>query len=112
MSTGIGNHKIVDGTGNHIYSAPKVYCPYCNEICEADFVDVGAGLVQCGPYHCVCCEASEISSLDTRELSKDEKETGWYEPFTPPSENANTWCGVLVDHKPALLLYKNGTLDK
>lgn len=35
-------------------------CPYCQSEMDADFVDVGVGWVQCGPYHCVSCGASEI----------------------------------------------------
>ncbi|WP_214807518.1 hypothetical protein [Exiguobacterium sp. s102] len=35
-------------------------CPYCDTKMEADFVDVGVGYVQCGPYHCYSCGASEI----------------------------------------------------
>lgn len=35
-------------------------CPYCDTEMEADFVDVGVGYVQCGPYHCYSCGASEI----------------------------------------------------
>lgn len=37
-----------------------VRCPYCSERMEADFVDVEVGFVQCGPYHCCSCGASEI----------------------------------------------------
>lgn len=35
-------------------------CPYCQSEMDADFVDVGVGFVQCGPYHCFSCGASEI----------------------------------------------------
>ena len=31
---------------------PTVKCPYCNEECEADFVDIGVGYQQCGSYGC------------------------------------------------------------
>ena len=112
MSTGIGIHKISYG-GNNPYIPPKVYCPYCNNPdCEADWVDVGIGLVQCGPYYCDNCKASEASYLDNRKLSEKEKETGWYEPDTPVSESANTLGGVLVDHKTAKSLYDMGYLDE
>lgn len=37
-----------------------VNCPYCKSEMDADFVDVGVGHVQCGPYHCYSCGASEI----------------------------------------------------
>lgn len=35
-------------------------CPYCKGTTYADSVDVGVGYVQCGPYHCENCGASEI----------------------------------------------------
>lgn len=35
-------------------------CPYCESKMEADWVDVDVGLIQCGPYHCYDCNASEI----------------------------------------------------
>lgn len=38
----------------------KEKCPYCGTECEADWVDVGVGFVQCGPYYCENCGASEI----------------------------------------------------
>lgn len=114
MSTGIGNHKIVES--NHqkggAYSQPIAICPYCEyDDCRADFVDVGVGMVQCGPYYCPRCEASEISSRDARELTEREKEAGRYEPHSPVSETANSYHGELVDHKTAKDLYGGGLLD-
>ena len=38
----------------------KGTCPYCNNVTYADSVDVGVGFVQCGPYYCESCGASEI----------------------------------------------------
>lgn len=46
------------------YNTPKEKCPYCNNECEADWVDNGVGMVQCGPYYCRNCGASEIGSCD------------------------------------------------
>lgn len=104
MSTGIGNHKISRG-GENPYNPPIAICPYCEcKDCEADFCDVGVGMVQCGPYHCPACNASEASSRDTRELTAKEKETGWYEPNTPVSEIANQLNGQLIDHGTAKIL--------
>lgn len=58
-------------------------CPYCGSPCDADWVDVGVGHVQCGPYHCENCHAYEIGpeweEVEHR-LSEEEKETGWYKP--------------------------------
>jgi len=42
------------------YDEPTQECPYCKNDMYADFVDVGVGMVQCGPYHCDGCGASEI----------------------------------------------------
>lgn len=111
MSTGIGNHKF--STDNKsIWEPDLAICPYCQyEHCEADFCDVGVGLIQCGPYYCPVCKASEISSLDTRILSEKEKETGWFEPGKPVSDVANTVNGKLVNHKEAKEYYNIGLLD-
>ena len=69
---------------------PKVRCPYCAELCCADFVDVGVAMQQCGPYHCWACQASEIGSYDEkRELSEEEERTGWYAPYSEPGSSAN-----------------------
>ncbi len=42
------------------YDTPSKKCPYCKDSMDADYVDVGVGMVQCGPYHCYTCGASEI----------------------------------------------------
>ena len=69
---------------------PKERCPYCSALCCADFVDVGVGYIQCGPFHCEACGASEIGPHDDpRPRSAQEKATGWYEPGTPPGSSAN-----------------------
>lgn len=113
MSTGIGNHKYVDTQGpRSAYETPYAYCPYCGfDGCEADYVDVGVGMVQCGPYYCTECHASEASYLDSRELTEEEERTGWYAPDTPVSEYANTVGGELVDHRTAKRMYDIGLLD-
>ena len=112
MSTGIGKHKFSTSNGS-VWSPDEAICPYCNyEHCEADHCDVGIGLVQCGPYHCPACEASEISCLDTRNLTEREKETGWFEPGSPESDVANTVAGHLVNHREAKEYYYIGLLDK
>lgn len=112
MSTGIGRHEF---STNHksIWKPDQAICPYCGyEHCFADFVDVGVGLVQCGPYYCESCKASEISYLDKRELTDRENETGWFEPGSKVSDAANTVGGELVDHKYAKKMYNLGLLDK
>lgn len=88
------------------YHMPVEPCPYCGEICYADWVDVGVGLVQCGPYHCGC-GASEIGPHDQpRELSAEEKAAGWYAPNTPPGSSANVVDGKIVDWETAQDTYR------
>lgn len=72
-------------------------CPYCDSICEADWVDVGVGFVQCGPYHCIHCEASQIGPYDEkRELSEQEKDCGWYAPHSEAGSSVNVVGGKIV----------------
>lgn len=69
---------------------PKERCPYCGALCCADFIDVGVGNIQCGPYHCEGCGASQIGPYDERrELSPEEERAGWYAPNTPAGSSAN-----------------------
>lgn len=79
-------------SNGYLYSEqePKERCPYCGALCSADFVDIGVGYTQCGPYHCEACHASEIGPFDEqRPLTKREQDFGWYEPETPPGSSAN-----------------------
>lgn len=111
MSTGIGNHKYSTEQSS-AYDEALAICPYCGyQFCSADWADVGVGLVQCGPFFCPECGASERSYLDTRRPTQKEDETGWYEPRTPPSEMANTVGGKLVNHKVAKVAFGLGLLD-
>lgn len=89
------------------YETWKEKCPYCGNECEADFVDVGVGLVQCGPFHCLNCFASQIGPHDKpRELTPEEEKTGWYAPHSEPGSSANVVGGKVVDHVEALDIYK------
>jgi len=97
-------------TGGYAYGdlAPIEHCPYCNAVCQADFVDVGVGYTQCGPFHCLVCEASEIGPNDERrELTEIEAMCGWYAPHSEPGSSANVIAGKIVDHKTALLHYRD-----
>lgn len=81
-------------------------CPYCSNPCEADWVDVGVGHVQCGPYHCLVCGASEIGPNDKdRPLSGAESRTGWYGPGSEPGSSANVVAGRIVSHTVAREIY-------
>lgn len=95
------------------WETPFEECPYCGfEECQAEYCDVGVGLIQCSPYYCQVCFASEIGPYDKeRVLTEMEKKTGWYEPHSPVSETANTFQGALVDMDTAKALYKLGLLD-
>lgn len=82
------------------YDTPKEECPYCGNECQADFVDNGIGMVQCGPYHCFSCGASEIGPemqfedltdedghyagqgelMNKDDFTEKEIKVGWYEP--------------------------------
>jgi hypothetical protein len=64
---------------------PKKRCPYCGTYCHADWVDVGIGFIQCGPYHCEKCGASEMGPEGGISLEG----TGWYPPGSPPGPYAN-----------------------
>jgi hypothetical protein len=100
------------------YDEPTVDCPWCGAPgCECDWVDVGVGSRQCGPYHCDNCGASEIGpeayNKDMKcDATPEELRRGWYGPARPVSPCANTVQGTLVDHKTAKVLYDLGLLDK
>ncbi len=74
---------------------------------EADWVDVGVGMVQCGPYHCFACSASEIGPEREKveaTLDEDERRTNFYKGRISP--HANQHRGVPVSHKVADALYR------
>ena len=101
-------------------------CPYCGTPCDADFCDVGVGMIQCGPYHCDQCGASEIGPYDNyidpfrtafheqpnkpaedpRILTKRESETGWYAPNSMPGSSANVIGGKVVSHRQMKAAYQ------
>ncbi|HCF3663708.1 TPA: hypothetical protein NID01_000534 [Pseudomonas aeruginosa] len=86
---------------------PEIGCPYCGATCRADFVDVGVGYVQCGPYHCEVCNASEIGPYDReRDLTDREKELGWYAPGSEPGSSANVVDGRVVCHQEMRARYR------
>lgn len=88
--------------------SPRQRCPYCARVCFADFVDVGVGDcgVQCGPYHCDNCGASEIGVYDNpRSLTEQEIEVGWYGPDTEPGSSANVIGGKIVTAEEMLTVY-------
>ena len=88
---------------------PTENCPYCGNPCDADFVDIGVGFTQCGPFHCEQCGASEIGphADETRTLTENEKRTAWYEPGAEPGSSANVIGGKIVSHRVADRAYRN-----
>lgn len=87
-------------------------CPYCGHPCEADYVDVGVGMVQCGPFHCDNCLASEIGPNDKpRELSDVEERTGWYAPNSEPGSSANVIGGKIVSANAMRSVYREAFVN-
>jgi len=62
-----------------VWDTPDKPCPYCGAMCSAEFVDIGVGMQQCGPYHCEECGATEMGPGTTpdKPLIFLERETGW-----------------------------------
>lgn len=86
---------------------PTEACPYCKTVCRADFVDIGVGFQQCGPYHCESCGASQTGPFDgPRQLTDDETRTGWYGPDSEPGSSANVIGGRIVSHVQARDTYQ------
>lgn len=86
---------------------PTENCPYCGSVCRADFVDIGVGFQQCGPYHCENCLASEIGpNDDERALTDQELKVGWYLPGSEPGSSANVIGGRIVSHVQAREAYR------
>ena len=61
------------------YDTPDRACPYCNEMCSAEFVDIGVGMQQCTPYYCHGCRAIEMGpgTRPSEPLTDEERRTGW-----------------------------------
>lgn len=96
-------------SGGYSYgeNEPTENCPYCKTVCRADFVDIGVGFQQCGPYHCEACGASEIGpNDDERPLTADERAAGWYAPGAEPGSSANVIGGRVVSHVQARAAYR------
>ena len=95
------------------YDIKPLPCPYCGFPMEADYVDVGVGMVQCGPHHCDGCDASEIGpereygskdNADELGLDADERRTGFYKGRISP--HANQLHGRPISHKQADAIYR------
>lgn len=84
-------------------------CPYCGCPAECDEVDVGVGYIQCGPYLCVGCGASEMGPEagpgGVENATEEENRKGWYRAGRV-SPHANTFLGELVSHEVAKALYR------
>lgn len=80
------------------YDTPTEKCPYCQRETEADWVDVGVGMVQCGPYHCYACGASEIGPELYDWYYKDREGNTIYLPgkrkYVDWYKKKSTWGGM------------------
>lgn len=90
------------------YETPSTNCPFCGKGCEADWVDVGVGMIQAGPYHCESCRASEVGPYDKTEGRYDiDHRFGWYKPESPAGSSANTnEDGEIISWKDADTEYR------
>lgn len=89
------------------YETPALPCPYCGTPCEADWCDVGVGMVQSGPYHCVSCYACEAGPHCKTDRDDYDPETGWFKPGSPPGSSANVGPdGRPIGYKEADTLYR------
>lgn len=68
-------------------------CPFCLSKTDAEFVDVGVGLQQCGPNFCAECGATEIGPGFTPETDEPQL-CGWYKR-KPPTEK-ELWQAVVT----------------
>jgi hypothetical protein len=87
---------------------PNTTCPYCGFTeCEADFVDIGVGYQQCGPYYCPECGAVEMGAYDNpkQPLDPEEQKTRWYKGGQSQTCAPNIG-GVPLDHLTAKKLYE------
>lgn len=55
----------------------EISCPNCGFVARADFVDIGVGMQQCGPFGCEACGWVEQTGVAT--LRND--------PHDPPRED-------------------------
>ena len=62
-----------------VWDTPDEPCPYCGEMCSAEFVDIGVAMQQCTPYYCHGCRAIEMGPGTRPEepITDEERETGW-----------------------------------
>lgn len=84
------------------YTVP---CPFCGAECAAEFVDIGVGEQQCGPFTCNSCHAAQLNyeellyTLRGENIGLDEGErrAGWRRGV-----KANT-CGSCTHFDPSFI---------
>lgn len=96
------------------YDTKPLPCPYCRFPMDADYVDVGVGMVQCGPHCCDSCGASEIgpeyqTEKEAGKLDADEQRTHFYKSRVSP--HANQHNGKVISHKQADAIYRASYFD-
>jgi hypothetical protein len=52
----------------------QMLCPKCGAIAAADFVDIGVGMQQCGPYACEHCGWCETNPNNLFEISDEDQD--------------------------------------
>jgi hypothetical protein len=89
-------------------------CPYCGEGgCSAEWVDVGVGMVQAGPFHCEACGAFELGPYDDMTPTDEERRVGWYSPTrTELPSSVSTLDGRFLDSQTALGIYRQGLVEQ
>lgn len=107
-----GHNLVTLAGGKDIYDPPIYGCPYCGFPCSADYVDVGVGMQQCGPYFCQACKACQHHPEDSEPTDDAGIITGWHLPGAPISRHNNTVDGILVGHREAKAAYNRGRLDE
>jgi hypothetical protein len=100
--------------GDWIRPGDTTVCPYCGEGgCSAEWVDVGVGMVQAGPFHCEACGAFELGPYDDMTPSDEERRVGWYSPTrTELPCTVSTLDGRFLDSQTALSMYRQGLVEQ
>jgi hypothetical protein len=100
--------------GDWIRPGDTTVCPYCGEAgCSAEWVDVGVGMVQAGPFHCEACGAFELGPYDDMTPTQEERRVGWYSPTRTEMPNTvSTLDGRFLDSQTALSMYRQGLVEQ
>lgn len=92
------NAAILLPSGHYRATGERIACcPFCFGKCHAEYVDVGVGMVQCEPFRCEDCGATEIGSADGYGAPPDARVwMGFYLPVSGP-DGAEQWEAVVTN---------------